>query len=516
MSRINSNVPSLIARTNLSRANQDLEVRLQRLATGLKINRGADNPAGLIVSERLRSEISGLNQAVNNSQRASSVIATTEGALAEIADLLNSIRGLVVEAANTGAISTQERQANQLQIDSAIDTITRISNSASFGGLKLLNGSLDYVTSGLDGDAINKATIFGANFAGRPQIQVDVNVIASAQTAALFLSASNAGSPVAAGHFASTTTLEIAGPLGVQVLEILSGQSLADVVRAINAFTQATGISASLLNPANPASGMQFSSQGFGSNAFVSVRRLNEPSGGGFFRTFSIASNGAVPGSPSFSDTAFVSALTAANRDTGRDVNAIVNGALANGNGLKLSLQNQTAVSLELQLGAAFATTNGSTTTFYITGGGALYQLGGQINTSQQTNIGIQSMAASRLGGTLNAGQLEFLSSLRSGGSNDLNSRQFQNASAILDTSIDEVSTLRGRLGAFERNTLETNVRSLSTAIENLTASESRIRDADFADETSRLTRSQILSSASTSILALANQQSQQVLQLLG
>ena len=249
MSRINSNVPSLIARTNLSRANQDLEVRLQRLATGLKINRGADNPAGLIVSERLRSEISGLNQAVNNSQRASSVIATTEGALAEIADLLNSIRGLVVEAANTGAISTQERQANQLQIDSAIDTITRISNSASFGGLKLLNGSLDYVTSGLDGDAINKATIFGANFAGRPQIQVDVNVIASAQTAALFLSASNAGSPVAAGHFASTTTLEIAGPLGVQVLEILSGQSLADVVRAINAFTQATGISASLLNP---------------------------------------------------------------------------------------------------------------------------------------------------------------------------------------------------------------------------------------------------------------------------
>jgi flagellin len=125
-------------------------------------------------------------------------------------------------------------------------------------------------------------------------------------------------------------------------------------------------------------------------------------------------------------------------------------------------------------------------------------------------------MAASRLGGTLLNAELQFLSSLRSGGSNDLNSRQFQNASAILDTSIDEVSLLRGRLGAFERNTLETNVRSLTTAIENLTASESRIRDADFADETSRLTRSQILSSASTSVLALANQQSQQVLQLLG
>lgn len=516
MARINSNIPSLIAQTNLGRANQDLEVRLQRLATGLKINRGADNPAGLIISERLRSEVSGLNQAVNNSQRASSVIATTEGALAEISDLLNSVRGLVVEAANTGAISAEERAANQLQIDSAIDTITRISNSASFGGLKLLNGSLDYVLSGLDTDAIDKATIFGANFAGRSQIQVDVNVIASAQTASLFLSASNVGGTVAAGRFASTATIEVAGPLGVQVLEILSGQTLDQVVAAINAFTAATGISASLLNPANAASGMRFTSTAYGSNAFASVRRLDEPSGGGFFETFALTGNSSVPGTPSFSDTAFVAALSAANRDSGRDVNAIVNGALANGNGLRLSIQNQTALSLELQLDQSIATVNGSTTTFYITGGGALYQLGGVINSSQQTNIGVQSMAASRLGGTLLSGELQFLSSLRSGGANDLNSRAFQNASAILDTAIDEVSTLRGRLGAFERNTLETNVRSLSTAIENLTASESRIRDADFAEETSRLTRSQILSSASTSVLALANQQSQQVLQLLG
>jgi len=516
MARINSNITSLIARTNLGRANQDLEVRLQRLATGLRINRGADNPAGLIISERLRSEVSGLNQAVNNSQRASSVIATTEGALAEISDLLNSVRGLVVEAANTGAISVEERKANQLQIDSAIDTITRISNSASFGGLKLLNGSLDYVLSGLDSDSVNKATIFGANFNGRSQIQVDVNVIASAQTASLFLSASNIGGTVAAGRFASNSTLEIAGPLGVQVLDILSGQTLTAVAQAINTFTAATGISASLLNPANPASGMRFSSTTFGSNAFASVRRLNEPTGGGFFRTFAITSNGAVPGTPSFGDPAFVAQLSSANRDAGRDVNAIINGALANGNGLTLSLQNQTALSLELELDQQFATANGSISTFYITGGGALYQLGGVINASQQTNIGVQSMAASRLGGTLLDDQLQFLSSLRSGGGNDLNSLEFQNASAILDTSIDEVSTLRGRLGAFERNTLETNVRSLSTAIENLTASESRIRDADFAEETSRLTRSQILSSASTSVLGLANQQAQQVLQLLG
>jgi flagellin len=514
MARINSNIPALIARSNLGRANDDLQVRLQRLSTGLRINRGADDPAGLIISERLRSEISGLNQAVSNSQRASSVIATTEGALAEVSDLLSSIKGLVVEAANTGAISDEERRANQLQIDSAIESITRISNSTSFGGLKLLNGSLDYTLSGINTAQIAKTTVFGANFAGQKNIQVDVNVVASAQTADLFLSASNAGSPVAPGSFASTTTLEIAGPNGVQTIQILSGQSFASVIGAINQFREATGVSAVLLNPSNPASGLRFTSTTFGSKAFVSVTRLQGPPGGGWFRTFKLPDASPV-GSPSFSDPTFAAALSTANRDVGRDVQAIINGNLAIGNGLQVAVQNQTSISLQMSLTQGFATTNGSASTFYITGGGALYQLGGQINTSQQSNVGVQSVAASRLGGTIIDGTLQFLDSVRLGGANDLNSRNFANAAAILDSAIDEISTIRGRLGAFERNTLQTNQRSLQTAIENLTASESRIRDADFAKETSALTRAQILSSAATNTLQLANQTSQQVLQLL-
>lgn len=508
MARINSNIPSLIARANLGRANSDLEVRLQRLSTGLKINRGADDPAGLIISERLRSEISGITQAVDNSERASSVIATAEGGLSEVSDLLSSIKGLVVEAANTGALSDEERQANQLQIDSAIESITRISNSLSFGGLKLLNGSLDYVLSGLQSSDVAKAQINGANFAGQDNIQVNVQVINSAQTASLFLSAST-------GAFLSTTTLEVAGPLGVQTLEILSGQTLSSVAKAINDFTQATGISAALMNPSDLTSGLRFDSIESGSSQFVSVKRLNGPSGGGFFQTFGVSDNG-NRGTVSFSDPTFVAGLTAANRDVGRNVSAVVNGNVATGDGLKLSLENQTSLSLELLLTDSFGTTNGSSSTFYITGGGALYQLGGEVNASQQTNIGIPSLAASRLGGTLIGSTLEFLSSLRSGGSNDLKSGAFQNASKILGTAIDEVAVVRGRLGAFEKNTLETNKRSLQSAIENLTSSESRIRDTDFADETSKLTRAQILTSASTSVLGLANQQAQQVLQLLG
>ncbi|MEM6554224.1 MAG: flagellin, partial [Planctomycetota bacterium] len=92
MSRINTNVSSLIAQNNLARTNRDLETSLQRLSTGLQINRGADNPAGLIVSERLRSEIQGAAQAIDNAERATNVIATTEGALQEISTLLTSIK----------------------------------------------------------------------------------------------------------------------------------------------------------------------------------------------------------------------------------------------------------------------------------------------------------------------------------------------------------------------------------------------------------------------------------------
>lgn len=509
MARINSNIPALIAQSNLARANQDLETRLQRLSTGLQINRGADNPAGLIASERLRSEIQGSEQAVANSERAASVIATAEGALSEVSALLNSIKALVVEAANTGGISEAEREANQLQIDSAIDSITRISNATNFGGLRLLDGTLDYILSGVDGAAIEKSIINGVNFASQSQVQVDINVLQSAQTANLYFRADS-------GNFLSNSTIEIAGPNGVQVVEILSGTNLSVVANAINSFKEATGVSAVLINPSDQTSGLRFSSVGHGSDQFVSVKRLQAPPSSTFFNTFELVDNASVPAAFSFSDATTLASLSSSSRDEGRDVVGTINGALGTGDGINLGVQDAASLSLELTLDQDFATTVGSTTTFYITGGGALYQLGGVVTSTQQANIGIQSIAASRLGGTLIDGDVEFLASLRSGGANELRSRNFKSASDILETAIDEVSTLRGRLGAFERNTLQTNIRSLEISIENLTASESRIRDADFAAETAALSRAQILASTATSSLGLAQQQPQQVLQLLG
>jgi len=487
MTRINTNVSSLIAQNNLNRTNADLATRLQRLSTGLKINRGADDPAGLIVSERLRTEISGASQAIENVERASSVIATTEGALQEINSLLVSIKGLTIEAANTGAFSQEEIEANQLQIDSAVESITRISNTASFAGLKLLNGSLDYLSSGLTTSQITDVSVFGANFGLDDTIPVNVEVLNSAERAELFISGNTAG---AAGELLSSVTFEVQGTRGVEVFSFVSGTALSAVAAAINQVRDATGVTASLVSAGDPTSGLVLRSSDFGSDSFVSVRKLDD---GDFFQTYDAQGGSAV------------------NRDEGADVLALVNGNLAIGDGLDVKL-NTTTLNLGLTLASGAAQTTGSNYSFTITGGGATYQIGPSVNTQQQVGFGIQSVAATRLGNS----RVGFLNSVTTGGDNSLVAGRAREASEIINTAIDQISVMRGRLGAFERNTLQTTLRSTQIALENLTASESSIRDTDFAEETAKLTRAQILQQAGTSTLGIANSSAQNVLSLLG
>src|SRR3984957_18202460 len=180
MARIETNVASLIAQNSLANSQAALNTSLQRLSTGLRINSGADDPAGLIASESLKSEMSGLQQAVNNSSQATNVITTADGALSEVSSLLNDIKGLVVQSANTGALTPDELQANQLQVDSDVQAITRIAGTTSFAGLNLLDGSLDYVTSGVHTSAIGSLSIAQADISSTsPTMPVNVDVIGS-------------------------------------------------------------------------------------------------------------------------------------------------------------------------------------------------------------------------------------------------------------------------------------------------------------------------------------------------
>jgi len=516
MARINTNVPSLLAQSRLGRTDRELNLRLERLSTGLRINRGRDDPAGLIISERIRSDIEGITQGIGNAERASSVTATTEAALAEVGELLNSIKSLLVEAANTGAVSEDERAANQLQIDSAIESITRISNTASFGSLRLLDGSRDFTTSGIAASAVSVVSVKNALFPPNTgTVNVDVDVLASAQRGALFFDAT---SQAIAGELASSMSLEIAGPLGVSTVSFASATTLNDVAAAVNSLSEVTGVVASSVN-GSFANGLAFYSNGYGTDEFVSVTRTDRPTDPTLdgFQLFRFADATQMdPSTISFADPNLLPATV----DRGQDVTALVNGILASGEGLEVSVSSSN-LSMDLVLNEGFAIRPGAApTSFDITGGGALFQLGPDVTQLQQVSIGIQSVAASRLGGTLINGQLQFLESLKQGKENSLETSvkrsSFKAANQILDKAIDDVAILRGRLGAFERNVLDTNRRSLESQFENLSASVSEIRDADFAFETSQLTRAQILSASGTQVLQLANQQSQQVLQLLG
>lgn len=482
MSRINSNVPSLIAQRHLAISQNSLRISLERLSSGLQINRGSDNPAGLIVSERLRSEIAVVKQAVSNTSRAINVIATTEGALAEVQSLLTDIQAKVIEAANSGAFSDEEIAANQLQIDNAIESITRIANTTSFAGRKLINGELDYVTSGVQTSALSDVNILGAKFGTLPFLGVTVEVSVSAQKANL----SFAGP----GLVGSSVTLDIRGNDGVISLTFPASATSNDMARAINQQVDATGIVA-VVSGIGASAGFVLQSLNYGSDSFVSINPL--PGSGAFILT---------------NDTGIVGV-----RDTGRDAIATINGISAAANGLELSFSSS-LLKMQLTLDEQYG--NGTTglgqTTFAITEGGALFQLGPQVSTNLQENIGVKSMQANKLGNSI----VGFLASLQSGQVNELRSENFQEASKIVNEVITQVAVLRGRLGAFERNTLQPNIRQLLITTENLTASESTIRDTDFAAQTSELTRSQILVQAGNSVLAIANAQSQNVLSLLG
>jgi flagellin len=467
MSRINTNIASMQAMHRLNKNNSDLATRLQRLSSGLKINTGKDAPAALIASETLRSEINGINQAIDNSTRATNVINTAEGALSEVSALLLEVQSLTNEAANSGALSPDEIKANQLQVDAILNSINRIANTTQFNGVKLLNGSLDYQTSGISDAAIDVAQINAAKLPDNGYTTITVEVTGSAQLGEVQFAGTTVGT--------SAVTIEVAGVAGTEQLSFAANTATSAVAFAVNQLTDATGVSAVV-----SGSTLRMTSTAYGASQFVSVKTI----------------------AGSFTD----------GKDFGQNASVNINGSQAEVDGLVASVRTGN-LDMTLTLDANFAQTISSAgTSFNVIGGGAKFQIGSEVNRQGQINIGITSVSTAKLGNDV----VGFLSSIGSGGDNSLVSGNTIQSQKVLSAAIRQVATLRGRLGALQKNVLETNVNSLSIALENVTASESAIRDADFASETAALTRSQILVQANTSVLAQANSAPQNVLALLG
>ncbi len=469
MARINTNVPALTSLAQLRRNNLDLNTRLERLSTGLRINRGKDDPAGLIASETLRNEIRAIDQAIDNSNRAINVISTTEGALNEVSSLLLDLRGLLLSSSNSGGLTQPEIEANQLEIDSLLQSIDRIANTTSFGNKKLLNGDLGYFLSSVDQNALASVETFSARVPQGGSQSVVLQVTASAETAQLVFT--GAALP-------SATTFELAGSKGVEILSFASGSTIAQIATGVNQNASVTGVSAVV-----SGTSLVLNSTEFGSDQFVRIKALQ----GDF-----IALNGETQ------------------IDSGVDVTALANGQITDSRGLRIDIRT-VGLDARLFLDSTFAQAT-SSTTYNIVGGGARFQITPQITVAGEVNIGMNSVSTANLGNSV----IGFLSTIRSGGNNSISSQRFIQGEAIVNEAIQQVAKARGRLGGLQKNQIETNINSQQVQFENVTASESSIRDADLADEISKLTRAQILVQSTQLTLGIANQQPQAVLQLLG
>jgi flagellin len=489
MSRINQNIPSLIAQRVLGNQNKGLAANLQRLSTGLRINRGADDPAGLIASENLRAEKSAINSAITNSQRAEQVVNVAEGGLQEVSNMLVELQGLVGATANEAGVSQEERDANQLQIDSILQTIDRIANATSFQGTKLLNGNFDYTLSG-QASSLTDVTVNAAKLASDGSARsVTVTVLQSAQTGAVFLSTGATFGNNSSGE----VTFEITGTKGVQQFTFAEGTAQSNIISAINSFKDALGISA--VQSTGSAARIQINSTGYGSDAFVRVKELSNQGATDFIYATDA-------GGTAVADL----------KDAGRNATVLINGTSATADGLSARVSSDGFdVSIKIDGTSALNAAN-QTTTFYITSGGANFNLSPSVDMAGKVSLGIETVTTGNLGN----GTAGFLSDLKSGGTANVQNGDLSKAQEVISAAIKQVSTLRGRLGAFQKNVVGSTISSLSVALENTTAAESAIRDTDFAAETASMTRSQILSQAATQALALANSAPQQVLSLIG
>lgn len=467
-----TNVNSLSLLNILNRTNTAQSNTLQRLSTGMRINRGQDDPAGLLALKALEGELTSVNAALVSGQRTDAMLSVADKSLGEVATLLSEIQSLAAASSNKAGLTGSQLAANQAQIDNAISSIDRIIRTTEFNGQKLLDGSLAIDVSG--GTNLNDIHVYSRD----PNVGDDKTMNISVTTAATQAS-TGGGTALATNSADVATTISIKGAKGVQVIEIAAGENLSSVVSKINDITSMTGVVAS---QATAAGAIHLHSSDYGSDEFVTVTVLNGGTSGG---------------------SAVFNAVTA----EGTDAAVTVNGSLAASQGRDV-FYNHNGLSLTFKLDDT-SNQAGQTSSFTIIGGGATFQLGTDATT--RATLGIDGFYSGQLG-TGAAG--ETLAALKSGGSYDLISDSAK-AAEIAESALAQVATLQGRIGGFQKYQVQTSLSQMNAMKESLTAVKSIIGDVDYATETAELNRQNVLMQSAISLLGLANQQSGQVLSLL-
>lgn len=474
--RVNTNVSAMNALRNVSAIGDLLARSINRLSTGLRINSAADDPAGLIIAQHFRAQIAGVNQAIRNSQDAINYVKTAEGALDEVSKLLNDARALAVASANTGVLSSAQLQANQSQLNSIVASITRIAQSTEFGTKKLLDGSAGISASVTDGALLTSLSIGGA-FGGQALTANSsvVMTVTSASTRASLASRNfgvddNAVVGPAAGPFT----------LNGVTIDVDSTETVAQLRDRINGYSSQTGVVAT----SDGAGTITFTSTRYGSGARIDL----SDSTGSILAAPGYSSSVGVDGTATLQIGGVTALFTASrNRSDGLTFTD------ADGNSFHLTVAgNRTSVA--------------GATVGQVTVGPAQFQIGA--NAGQTATLSLGNFAASQLGlGVLDGYSMANLDLVSSGGASA--------ALSVIDKAIEQVGKARGDMGNFQRNVLESNMRSLGIAKENMTATLSSIEDIDVAEEMTNFTKLQILQQAGLSVLAQANSAPQAILALL-
>jgi len=492
--RINTNMSALNALRNVERAADGFGRSIEKLASGLRINRGADDPAGLIRSEDLRAQIAGLEQAIANSQDATNLVKTAEGALDEMHNLLRSMRQLAVASGNTGTNNQASLQANQNQIASAIDSINRIAAQTQFGTKKLLDGTAGTTAVVTDfqrvGGLFFGGSVFGSvggaasqDYAiGTGTITIDVTVAA---TRAQVTGNRTYTAPTAIIQTSASVVIN-----GVNFNVQAGTTSLQSFVDQINSQSSVTGVVAEIFENAQNDFRVRLRAKEYGANFSVTVNDQQAI----LYSVATTASNTGVNA---------VATVEVMNIDGGTVTVLFTGGKASGDSGLRLT-DAKGNVLLLTEFGNH--TTNGDGAIGRTNKGQLEFQIGA--NAGQTARFSINNMRADKIGtGAVSGKSLKDVDVTKTGGAEE--------ALKIIDAAIQQVSKLRGDMGAFQKNVLESNMRSLSVAKENLTATESAIRDTNFAEEISRFTKFQILQQAGMSVLGQANFAPQGVLQLI-
>jgi len=482
----NTNTLTLLNILNKNTAAQSNTFK--QLTTGKRINSGKDDPAGLIALENLNAELTAVNTALTNNQRSDSMLTVADSAIEEISNLLGEIERLVVSSTSSANLTNSEIAANQSQIDDALSAIDRIVRTTNFNGKRLLDGTFAIQTEDVATNAyIENVRVFSRSQATEDTV-LSVTRVASAQLATATFAMADADD-----RTNGATEVAIAGSLGTATLTLASGLTQAEIVSAINAAKDQTGVSA-----IQETSSISLNSTTFGADAFISVEVLS----GGVI-------NSDYGNSTDDGDTS--NDIQNVGKTSGVDAQVTVNGQSAGADGLDITY-SANGLSVAFSLKEDFGTGVDATETTNFTvkaSGGATFQLG----TTQDTRstIGLDSLATYNLGG---GNATARLSELKAGSAKSLKN-DVAGALASVRDAISEVAGIRGRIGGFQKFQVGSSINSLQAAQTGLTEATSVIGDTDYAVATARLNRETVLIQSAVQLLGVSNQQAAQILSLL-